>query len=381
TRDNPLNPDDFFAVAQQALAGISAAHQTGILHRDIKPSNFMIHRDASGHVTVKILDFGLAKFQQEPSLQTVSQDSSILGSIHYLSPEQIHLRPVDFRTDLYALGLVFYYTLVGRPAFNGTVADLIVQHLQHDPAPLEALRPDLPPALCEWLRKMYAKAPESRPATAAAALNELAAIIRNPWVTHYVPDPAQAVEPVRMVPPPVEEIPARAMEHRAAFRAVFWTATIVAGVLILCGVLWWMGKSRSPVAAVPPATPPSVASVPVVASAPAPTVTTAPVGTTVLSPTDLGALKSVFESGGDAVVEGVPVVTGENKAGTILYLNFSRDYTDSLSLVFFKEKDPAFTEDTLRQYIGRRIRVQGPVSEYNGKLQMKIQSLKQIQTP
>ncbi|NJK90416.1 MAG: serine/threonine protein kinase [Blastochloris sp.] len=86
---------EFVNIARQCLVGIAAAHELGLVHRDIKPTNIMLVQGAAGQTLVKILDFGLAKFQKVPEPQTTDHDNNLLGSIYYMAPEQFSRAPVD----------------------------------------------------------------------------------------------------------------------------------------------------------------------------------------------------------------------------------------------------------------------------------------------
>lgn len=156
----------------QTLEGLIAAHHVHIIHRDIKPSNIMAVTLPSGAWQYKILDFGLARILSQPTSQTIYDHNSIYGSIHYLSPEQIKRQPLDERTDLYALGCVYYYALAGHPPFQGeSIMDIISAHLDHRFMPLQEERSDLPADLCEWITRLMSPEPDDRPASAKEALD------------------------------------------------------------------------------------------------------------------------------------------------------------------------------------------------------------------
>src|SRR5271170_4509790 len=116
----PLQFEDFLRFAQQTLDAIIAAHALGLIHRDLKPGNFMIARgSAAALFQVKILDFGLAKYLDIPQPQSIDHFNSLMGSVHYMAPEQFQRQPLDQRTDLYSLGCIFYEALTGHPAYDG----------------------------------------------------------------------------------------------------------------------------------------------------------------------------------------------------------------------------------------------------------------------
>jgi len=174
----PLQFGDFHRFAQQTLEGVVAAHAVGLIHRDLKPGNFMITRPAkAGPFNVKILDFGLAKYLDAPKPQSMDHLNSLMGSVHYMSPEQFRRLPLDHRTDLYSLGCIFYESITGHAAFDGAnVAELIDAHLKAEPFSMKYLRQDLSPGLERWVLRLLEKEPEHRTSSAAEALRTLPAI-------------------------------------------------------------------------------------------------------------------------------------------------------------------------------------------------------------
>ena len=170
--------EDFIDLTLQVLDPLIAARDLNLLHRDIKPSNIMIAWLATGKFQVKMLDFGLAKFSQKPSTQTLDQTGSFLGSIDYLAPEQLDLQKLDQRTDLYSLGCVLYYCLTQTPPFEGeNAAQTMRNHLTHKVTPIEEFRPDLPAPLATWLMRLISRYPNQRPDDARAALGEFQAAV------------------------------------------------------------------------------------------------------------------------------------------------------------------------------------------------------------
>lgn len=170
----PFDRDAFAEAAQQILEALIAAHQAGLIHRDIKPQNVMRMRLPSGAWQYKILDFGLARFVTQPTVQSLEGNTSIYGSILYIAPEQLRHQPLDARTDIYAVGCLCYYMLSGQNAVRGeTIAEIITQNLEHQVQPLAELRPDLPAELCAWVMKALAYDPADRFSSAAAALTAL----------------------------------------------------------------------------------------------------------------------------------------------------------------------------------------------------------------
>ncbi|MEM7048967.1 MAG: protein kinase [Acidobacteriota bacterium] len=164
----PLTLGEALIIATQTCEGLDHAHRHGVIHRDIKPSNILL--DAEGQV--KISDFGIAKMVGQNTELTVT--GSVMGSPHYLSPEQIRGEELDGRCDLFALGVVLYEMLSREKPFAGeSISTLVYQILQTEPRPLDELRPDLPPALQRVLRMLIAKNREDRFRTAREAADAL----------------------------------------------------------------------------------------------------------------------------------------------------------------------------------------------------------------
>lgn len=149
----------------QAGRGLQFAHQHGVIHRDVKPSNLLVDRAG----TVKILDMGLARFDQphdgdREQVSELTQQGSVMGTADYISPEQsLDARKADHRSDIYSLGCTLYHLLTGRPVFSGsTIQEKIFRH-HRDPIPLASqFANGLPSELDRVLSKMLAKNPENR---------------------------------------------------------------------------------------------------------------------------------------------------------------------------------------------------------------------------
>jgi len=162
---------DFIELVSQTMDALMCAHALHIMHRDLKPANVMVIWQASGQFQTKILDFGLAKFSAAPSLQTIGLNNSVMGSVDFMAPEQIERLELDERTDLYSMGCVYYYTLTGIFPFRGkTLSQVMAAHLEHRINPLEDLRPDLSPAICQWVMWMINRDMEMRPNDAKHAM-------------------------------------------------------------------------------------------------------------------------------------------------------------------------------------------------------------------
>ncbi len=191
TEKNAFSVKDFIEFVNQTLDPLISAQQLNLLHRDLKPSNIMLTWQPSGRFQVKLLDFGLAKFSQAPSLQTLDQTGSFLGSIDYIAPEQIEVQPLDQRTDLYSLGCVYYYSLTQKAPFSGAgVADTMNRHLKHQVTPILELRPDLRKPYADWVMRLISKEPVDRPANATEAMKEFQEAAK---ATAMLDDPTSAI--------------------------------------------------------------------------------------------------------------------------------------------------------------------------------------------
>jgi beta-lactam-binding protein with PASTA domain len=164
-----LTVAEAFAVLEPTLAGLTAAHRAGIVHRDIKPENVLIGVDG----VVKVADFGLARAVVGTG-QTSQTGGVLIGTVAYLSPEQLERGRADARSDIYAAGIVLYEMLTGHPPYGGdTPLAVAYQHVHHDvPAPSDEV-PGLPWAVDELVARTTRRDPAGRPLDAGAFLAEL----------------------------------------------------------------------------------------------------------------------------------------------------------------------------------------------------------------
>jgi serine/threonine protein kinase/Tfp pilus assembly protein PilF len=174
-RDGPMPLAIALEVIEQAARALAAAEACGVVHRDIKPSNIMLESDASGALRVKLIDYGVAKVlgpQAEPGIEQTQ--AGFIGTPAFASPEQFAgtgQMPIDTRSDVYSLGVTFWYLLTGRTPFVGrTMEEIRARHTSE--LPLEQLRVlHLPAQVIALVKSMLAPDPKARPQTARELLS------------------------------------------------------------------------------------------------------------------------------------------------------------------------------------------------------------------
>jgi formylglycine-generating enzyme required for sulfatase activity/tRNA A-37 threonylcarbamoyl transferase component Bud32 len=251
-------------------AGLQHAHEQGLVHRDVKPGNLMVARSPHDYQPVlKILDFGLARFERETSQATrLTQLGRIVGTVDYIAPEQAeNAQTVDIRADIYSLGCSLFYLLTGKPPFSGPDAVArIAARLSETPS-VRTIRPEIPPALEGVVARMMARRPADRyqtPDEVALALQPFLEAPAQLGAT-VLPQPAKGLAGPEQKGSPFEglgEAPGRkpvkkAMRDRAAGKAApaWWRrppvlagfAAAAAALTVLMG-LWagggFKGKAR-----------------------------------------------------------------------------------------------------------------------------------------
>ncbi len=229
-----LSVTETMSIVAQAAEALHAAHRLGIVHRDVKPANLLVRPDGS----VTLVDFGVARSPVATSLNT---GKMVLGSAHYMAPEQASARGVSPATDVYALGVVAYHCLAGQPPFAAESAlEIALKHVLDQPPPLPA---DIPLAVRHLVARAMAKDPAER-YPSAAALGAAAA-----GYAHRVPlaDAATAPVPVpEPAPGPGDTVPLAPVRRR--HRRTLLVGAL-AGVLLAFGGLAFALRPAPPAGA------------------------------------------------------------------------------------------------------------------------------------
>jgi Tol biopolymer transport system component len=241
----PLPLEEAIACATQVVDGLAAAHRLGIVHRDLKPGNIMLARGRSGRgagVHATLLDFGLAKLRadQAPVLgghQTTAAltgEGQILGTLHYMAPEQLEGWAVDARTDVFAFGAILYEMVTGQRVFDGASPASVIGMILHAPVPaLSRAAPLSPPALDRLVSVCLAKDPADRWSSAHDVLLQLRALSDAPAAPR-AGTPADAAAPA-----PVPSRRAR----------VAWPLGVLAALVVGTAGGAWLARGVAPMGA------------------------------------------------------------------------------------------------------------------------------------
>lgn len=189
-----LEPIEAVRIAKEIASALESAHRNNLVHCDIKPHNILVMPD--GHI--KVTDFGIAR---AVSASTMTYSGSVMGSVHYFSPEQAKGTVITTKSDVYSLGVVLYEMLTGQLPFNGeTSVSIALKHLQEEPVPIRQLNPSIPPVLEAIVQKAMSKDPADRPSSTElyADLNQAKAMLadrgtsqeavsNDPFATRMIP--------------------------------------------------------------------------------------------------------------------------------------------------------------------------------------------------
>jgi len=257
-QQGPIPAADAVNYTEQLLGALGYAHQLNVIHRDVKPANMMLTPQG----VVKLMDFGIARPNNEAGMTVTG---ATLGSLNYMSPEQVRGEPVDARSDIYSLGVSLYELVTGRLPFRGhSNYSVMSAHLQEVPQPPLVLRPDLPQGLNDIILIAMAKEPQARFQSATAFKNAL----RNVFPGSGAPSasPATPVPTVAMPgPAPAVSVPALAAAsavrppsqggHRGVYMAL--GGLIVVGILFAAG-LYLPRRVKTQASSTPTSAPPDV---------------------------------------------------------------------------------------------------------------------------
>jgi eukaryotic-like serine/threonine-protein kinase len=246
-RNGPLSSRKAIDYGLQVARGLAAAHDKGIVHRDLKPENLFLTNDDR----VKILDFGLAKLTRPesdagadaPTVQVNTEPGQILGTVGYMSPEQVRGKPADHRSDIFAFGAILYEMLSGQRAFRGeTPADTMSAILKEEPFELSETSRSVPPALERVVRHCL----EKNPALRFQSAGDLAFNLENLTEGSVARTGAQPPIPEGTAPPEEEtQTQTKTTTKQTAARGQMRE---LAGALVLAALMlgfgWWLGHGN-----------------------------------------------------------------------------------------------------------------------------------------
>ncbi len=166
-RNGPMDLSTGIGILKEVCAGLHHAHELQIIHRDLKPENIMLVESDSDRDTAVVMDFGLAKERRaDPAIQKLTATGIILGTPEFMGPEQIRGKPLDARSDIYALGIVAFEMFTGKLPFQGRNAqEMMIARLRGTATPIRQVRQDLPPHLEKALSRALSTNPDDRFAT------------------------------------------------------------------------------------------------------------------------------------------------------------------------------------------------------------------------
>ncbi len=164
--EGPVPPARAVRIVRAIASALSETHAAGVVHRDLKPSNIMWRRDRNGDDQLTIVDFGIAASKPGTADASRLTAHGLIGTPHYMSPEQAHGEAVDARADLYALGCLLFELVTGTTPFEGSAFEVLLAHLGKQPPAPSAHVAELPPAIDGLVEHLLAKKPDDRPQTA-----------------------------------------------------------------------------------------------------------------------------------------------------------------------------------------------------------------------
>jgi serine/threonine protein kinase len=255
-RTRPLPLNEAISIAGDVLRGLTYAHSKGIIHRDIKPANILLTSDGQA----KIADFGVAR----PLHSSLTATRSLVGTPNYMSPEQVKTTPVSPRSDLFSAGVVMYEMLTGvKPFGSPDLSGILYNVVNHDPALATEVNPSVPEPLARIVARLLEKRPEDRYASAAEALAELEAVVREPETAAAMSSETMAATPHDETSPLGDSksteidsvnLPPASIARRPVHGAVFWLITLLltTGLAASVVVLRESAQRQQPTGAIQP---------------------------------------------------------------------------------------------------------------------------------
>jgi serine/threonine protein kinase len=316
-RRAPLQRDELCHYGDAIARALEAAHNQRIIHRDLKPENVFLHEVRGERPMVKLLDFGIAKLTDtDDNRAGLTRTGAMMGTPQYISPEQARGYAIDYRADIYSLGVMLFEMAAGRPPFAADNAmDMVARHLYEAPPRLSAASPDAPHALDELIASMLDKDPARRP-TLVRVREVLAEIARPSYRDHTQPDirmPTHVTAPRVIVPETTGRTPERRKSGKGPIIVVLAGLIALVGGLIAFVAVKAMRKDAKPAAAPVALAPADPAALPAPAAAPGPGPAAAPDPGPAAAPDPATATAAAAATTGSVVVE----LSGSSR-GTLL---------------------------------------------------------------
>jgi serine/threonine-protein kinase len=244
-RRGALTWAEAFPILEQTLRALKAAHDKGFVHRDLKPDNIWL-KYIDGRVQVKLLDFGIAKLVgSESPRDKLTQTGSVIGTPHYMSPEQINgSKDIDQRTDIYALGVITYEMFVGITPFAGdTLQAIMTGHLFKDPPRLADIPANLnvPAPIAEIVDRMLVKDAASRYASVTDVLADLYDVNQNRW-----PANAETLDRVRPARAPTLAVKPAGEPRERRKRSIVIVISLGVVAIAVAGAAIWRSQQETP---------------------------------------------------------------------------------------------------------------------------------------
>jgi serine/threonine protein kinase len=233
-RTRPLPLNEALSVAADLLRGLAYAHSKGIIHRDIKPANILLTADGQA----KIADFGVAR----PLHSSLTATRSLVGTPNYMSPEQVKTTPVSPRSDLFSAGVVMYEMLTGlKPFGSPDLSGILYNVVNHVPTLASDVNTSIPEPLAQIVARLLEKRPEDRYTSAAEALSDLDAVLREPDTAATMASETVAVTPHEATSPLPTFIDtaerSTSILRRPVHTALFWLVTLLLASSLAASVI------------------------------------------------------------------------------------------------------------------------------------------------